>query len=798
MIHKRTRFVISLAGAVGFAVLAPGTAEESQLEDPRPLAEKVLLVAGPTEAFRYNQGTGPYGPSTKTLLERGRRAFFPGETVDLSFRLPDDARLGTPAEVRVALALHDLDGVELAAAGETTLRASDQGVEGGLTWLVPDVSEGRYFLAARFVGPEGTLLLTRSEVVFLAPEYPRLLATAEDALERLRAGADTLDATQREVSLPSTEMLVEDAVMRWEDFARAPRDWDYIRTQLETAVEFANRLASGDDPWRHRRGPFIRAYRSDIDNTLQPYALYVPESYDPAETYPMLVMLHGATSNHLLARRRVFGLGNRPGESDYEAIRNDVDYPDLGFIVLAPYARGEVAGYSGTAEGDVLRAMADAERTYNVDPDRVHLTGLSMGGGGTWHFGLRFPDRFASISPVCAVGDVELFPSLASATAADRELLTLTSPSAIAENALNQQVFIFHGDEDPAVGVEHSRRMVEIYRKLGWLDDSVFYFELPGVHHFAWDFSYRDASLFSRIEDIRRDAHPERVVYSTFSPRYRQAYWTRIDRIDRGLRMVRIEATRDDEGLFQITTENLSAFSLLLSPEIAPVGKRIEVRVDGRRVYRGKPKNEVLSFARRGRSRWKATKPWRGPAQGPPDHAEAGLRAGGLVQYGPHVYVYGTAGDDATTAALKQVAERLADWGSNVRARWTVLPDTGVTSELMATHNLVLVGRASANAIVGQIEAQLPVRQDSEGTHVGARRVAGPGAAFRVQAPNPLSPGRLVLVYGGSPEAMARFLPGSASRRPSLGGEYIVVDADGQPALQGYFRDDYTIAGTDE
>ena len=73
--------------------------------------------------------------------------------------------------------------------------------------------------------------------------------------------------------------------------------------------------------------------------------------------------------------------------------------------MLTPYGRGESAGYYGIAEADVLRAMDHVQRAYHVDEDRVHLTGLSMGGGGTWHIGLRYPDRFASISPVCGVAD---------------------------------------------------------------------------------------------------------------------------------------------------------------------------------------------------------------------------------------------------------------------------------------------------------------------------------------------------------------------------------------------------------
>jgi predicted peptidase len=102
--------------------------------------------------------------------------------------------------------------------------------------------------------------------------------------------------------------------------------------------------------------------------------------------------------------------------------------------------------------------MDDVGRAYRVDPDRVHLTGLSMGGGGTWHVGLRHPDRFASIAPVCAVADLTFFRWTEGWSALDKELMRLTAYSPLVENASNQQIFVFHGTEDDAVDVVASRR----------------------------------------------------------------------------------------------------------------------------------------------------------------------------------------------------------------------------------------------------------------------------------------------------------------------------------------------------
>lgn len=755
----------------------------------RDLAQKVLLAAEPGHPFRYAQGTGPYGSPTMGLLER-RRAFFPGEKVRLGFRLPRDAKVAGALETRAVFAVHDLDGAKVQDAGEAALRASASEVTGALDWTVPEAKEGSYFLAARFFDADGQPLATRSEIVFLTPEYPRLLAE----VERIVIDMGGLSPLMSEVSLPSMEMLVEDAKMRWYDFGRAPRDWEYVKRRLETARDYALKLADGKDPYLDRTGLLVKAYRSDLDDTLQPYALYVPKSYDPGKAYPLLVSLHGATSNHLLNRRRVFGLGNRPGESDYEAIRNeDVVFPDVDFIVLSPYGRGEVAGYNGVAEADVLRAIDDVERAYNVDRDRVYLTGLSMGGGGTWHLGLRYPDRFAAIVPVCAVGDTSLFPFAKDASADDRALMDLTGPTAIAENAANLQVLIFHGDEDPAVNVEHSRRMVARYRELGWLGRNVHYFELPGVNHFAWDFAYRDASLFARLAPIRRNPFPDRVVYSTFSPRFNKAYWLRIDRIDQGFKLARIEARRRVR-LFEVTVDNVSAFSILLDPALVPPGLPMEVKVNGRFAWRGVPRPGPLSLSRGRSGRW-VRKPWLGPAVGPTDHPEATFRSVSLAQSAPHLYVYGTAGDAETSAAARQTAESLADWGPNVRARWKVVADTEVTPEMMASHNLVLVGNAALNRIVAEMADRLPIRQDATGTYAGTRRAAGPEASFRLHCPNPLVEGRYVLVYGaGSAAGLERFRPpAGGGRPPSPLADYLVLGEDGQTALAGYFKDDWLV-----
>ncbi|MES1164870.1 MAG: prolyl oligopeptidase family serine peptidase, partial [Verrucomicrobiota bacterium] len=361
------------------------------------------------------------------------------------------------------------------------------------------------------VAPRVAVAVTVSAGLALAAEPPggdvdRLRGAALSAIARARSAVEkSASPVLREVTLPSIERLIEDADLRRASVTAKDRDEAFVRESLQTARAYADRVAAGEDPYRKATGVMVKAYRAEWDGTLQPYALYVPRNYDPAKRWPLIVALHGAYSNPLHNLRRVFGLDNRPGETDDEAARNRLPLPDVPALVVSPFGRGGLMGYDGLGGDDVMRVIADVRRAYDVDPERMTLTGLSMGGGATWAIGLRHPEMFAALAPVCGTSDFVSTIPASELPFYDLVRLQALSPPAIAENAAHMQVMIFHGAEDPTVPVEDSRKMAARYRALGWLGKNVSYTEYPGVKHDAWIPAYKDAALLRKLAGVRRD-----------------------------------------------------------------------------------------------------------------------------------------------------------------------------------------------------------------------------------------------------------------------------------------------------
>jgi predicted esterase len=248
------------------------------------------------------------------------------------------------------------------------------------------------------------------------------------------------------------------------------------------------------------------------------------------------ISLHGGGSNHRLNLRRVFGKSNAPGETDVEATRYFPELPDVGYIVASPFARGTM-GYQGVAEKDVYDTLEDVKRRFSIDEDRVYLTGLSLGGGGTLWLGLSRPDVWAVIAPV---------------TPAVPE-----GAEELAANALNTPVHLFQGAVDPVTLPATTREWVELLRGLGTRVD---YVEYPGVSHNSWENAYADAQIFRWFDQFRRNRSPERVRYTSKQYGYDRAYWVQLDGLTPGT-LASIDARFTGPNRVEVKTGEMEGFT---------------------------------------------------------------------------------------------------------------------------------------------------------------------------------------------------------------------------------------------
>jgi len=225
-------------------------------------------------------------------------------------------------------------------------------------------------------------------------------------------------------------------------------------------------LRAGKDPYKHRNGAILRAHYSDIDDTLQPFSIAVPRSYDGTRAFPLIIRLH--------AHGWFRPFQGHPASQVQQA------------LVLSPHGRGST-DYMHIGERDVLAALETTRRVYNIDDDRVYLMGHSMGGTGCWQLAAHHPELFAAIAPTAGNTDHTVWEEKWGWDAPESYLLPVRrklemalDPITYAANLKDVPVFCAHGANDPIVPVEHSRNMVRKLRELGC---AVRYEELPDVEH---------------------------------------------------------------------------------------------------------------------------------------------------------------------------------------------------------------------------------------------------------------------------------------------------------------------------
>ncbi len=211
------------------------------------------------------------------------------------------------------------------------------------------------------------------------------------------------------------------------------------------------------------------------------YQVYVPAQWNKKEKWPVILFLHGAgeRGDDGLVQTEV-GIG--------AAIRR---HPDrFPAVVIFPQCRKNVWWTDPAMEAQIFKALGQTLKEFKGDPQRVYLTGLSMGGYGTWAFGAKYPGKFAALVPIC--GGVRLPPRARAMPGAPAEE-SADPYAATAQKIGKTPVWVFHGSADRAVPVSESRSLVEALKAAG---GNVRYNEYEGVGHNSWDKAYVEPELF--------------------------------------------------------------------------------------------------------------------------------------------------------------------------------------------------------------------------------------------------------------------------------------------------------------
>ncbi len=220
------------------------------------------------------------------------------------------------------------------------------------------------------------------------------------------------------------------------------------------------------------------------EGKVLPYRILYPENYDKTKKYPLLLFLHGAGERgndnekqlvhgaklFITAENRknfpaIIILPQCPAESFWASTK--IDRTSQPYKIEFDYT-AEPA-WPLAAANELVKKISKDE---GVDKSKIYITGLSMGGMGTFESVYRYPDLYAAALPICGGGSVSLY-----------------------DNRIGKPAFwVFHGADDPVVDVNLSRQMVD---KLKLLKAEVKYSEYPGVKHNSWDNAFAEPDYLS-------------------------------------------------------------------------------------------------------------------------------------------------------------------------------------------------------------------------------------------------------------------------------------------------------------
>jgi dienelactone hydrolase len=501
---------------------------------------------------------------------------------------------------------------------------------------------------------------------------------------------------------------------------RLLRSGDEKRSLAKTEIEL-KRVGAADIQ--------VRTFRSRIDGSVQPYAVR-----------PALKLVTTVSDQTALAEAGTSSFGGvmprLPGMivTLHDAAVTCADQAgvyaakDWAHIVAPTGRRPYGFDWEDWGRIDALEAVADAAKHYPSDPLRTYLTGYSMGGHGTWHLGVTYPDLFAAIGPIGGWASFWSYgggmPKVQNPNRLEELELRSYLPSDTVQllpNLSDTGVYVLHGAEDETVPVAQARFM---RGRLAAFHANFAYYEKPGVDHAGGD----DASdwppmmeFFQRLSRPPAEARTT-VDFTTADPGISsRCDWLAIESQQEPLKLSHAVVRQDvDTRTYVGQTANVQRLAIDVSH--LPPGQTIDVTLDGQQMeWNAWPEESEQLWFERQDKQWRATGP-------PSTKVKAPDRAGTFKSAFNHeaLLVYGTGG----TAEENRWAEDKARYDAETfwyrgGGSLEVLRDADFDPTGEPGRNVILYGNADTNSAWKQLLTDCPIQVHRGQVRVGDRTERG-------------------------------------------------------------------------
>ena len=606
-----------------------------------------------------------------------------------------------------------------------------------------------------------------------SPETLARINTLRSELDEALTKLKGKDVPDRHLADAAVCAKAAEWIVRHNEFHK-PEYAKHTIAALELGLTRARHLQSAPADWEGRPGRTVQGYRSDVDESFQPYALSIPDGHnvDDPRRWPLHIVLHGR--NDVLTEASFIGSHLAKKADDNEAKRD--------FIQIEVYGRDNNA-YRWAGEADVFEAFADVRRRFRIDDRRVVLHGFSMGGAGAWHLGLHHPSLWCAVGPGAGFVDFYKYTGTNQPLPSHQDAaLHIYNAVDYALNAANVPILTYGGELDKQLAA--STTMKQAADELGV---NIEVLVGPGTGH---SFHPESLKIFREFLRVRQEegslprSAVRKVRFTTRTLKYHQCAWVRVEELARQYEPAIIEGEVDEKtGILKLNTRNCSVLQV-----DRDVADRIDI--DGSEMDLFAAADGLLPgvyFESSGSGGWRSmsydrsinfTKNLdlrkRHNLQGPIDDA--------FMQPFVVVKPTGTPWNERhakwSSAVLERFEREFDKW---MRGKVVVVNDADLTAEQIADKSLILFGDPSSNSVLAKIASRLPIKWTKDALTVGDVTHDPATEAVQLIHPNPLNPRRYVVLNSGHTFHEAEFRKSNAWLFPQRGDLAVVKMFDPTP-----------------